>query len=237
MKKRIFFAVLWASCLLLMLPAAVWAAPVRIACVGNSITFGYGLRNPMQDSYPSVLQRMLGDGYDVRNYGVSARTMLRKGDRPYFREKAFRDALDFRPDIVIIKLGTNDSKPENWKYGAEFEQDMNDLIDSFLYYSPSAEVYLCRPVPVRAEKWGITEEVMSGEIYPIIHRIAGYRGLREIDLHKVLADKTELLEDNIHPNAEGAKLMAEEVYRVLQTPPTKKEAKRLKKARKAYAKR
>ena len=109
MKKRIIFVALWAACLLLTLPAAVWAAPVKIACVGNSITFGYALRNPMQDSYPSVLQRMLGDGYDVRNYGVSARTMLRKGDRPYFREKAFRDALDFRPDIVIIKLGTNDS--------------------------------------------------------------------------------------------------------------------------------
>lgn len=211
-------------------------AAVKVACVGNSITFGYGLRNPMQDSYPSVLQRMLGDGYEVHNYGVSARTMLRKGDRPYFNEKAFRDALALKPDIVIIKLGTNDSKPENWKYGNEFEQDMNAIVDSFELHAPGAEIFLARPVPVREEKWGITEEVMSNEIYPIIHRIAQTRGLREIDLHKVFEGKLEHLADNIHPDAEGARMMAEEVYRVLQTPPTKKEAKALAKARKKYAK-
>ena len=92
---------------------------VRVACVGNSITYGAGIKNRSHDSYPSVLGRLLGDKYWVKNFGVSARTMLNKGDRPYMKEQAYQQALAFNPNIVVIKLGTNDSKSFNWVHKAD----------------------------------------------------------------------------------------------------------------------
>ena len=88
---------------------SVKADNIKIACVGNSITEGFGLENPSQESYPAVLQSLLGYDYEVGNFGLSARTLLMKGDLPYMKEQRFKDALEFLPDIVTIKLGTNDS--------------------------------------------------------------------------------------------------------------------------------
>ena len=81
-----------------------------------------------QHGYPALLQQKLGENYQVKNFGVSARTMLNKGDNPYMNEMAWRDAVAFNPDIVIIKLGTNDSKPQNWQHGTEFKQDLVQMI-------------------------------------------------------------------------------------------------------------
>ena len=97
---------------------------IRVACIGNSITDGHGIEMASQYGYPALLQKALGSDYWVKNFGVSGRTMLNKGDVPYMNEQAWRDAQAFQPDIAIIKLGTNDTKPQNWKYSAEFKQDL-----------------------------------------------------------------------------------------------------------------
>jgi len=81
---------------------------IRIACVGDSITYGAGIKGRVTKSYPAQLQELLGATYNVGNFGVSGRTLLKKGDKPYWENKAYKNALDFKPDIVIIKLGTND---------------------------------------------------------------------------------------------------------------------------------
>ena len=101
---------------------------VRVACIGNSITDGHGIDMRSAYGYPALLQKRLGDNYWVKNFGVSARTMLNKGDYPYMNEVAWKDALAFKPDVVVIKLGTNDSKGHNWQYGAEFRQDLEQMI-------------------------------------------------------------------------------------------------------------
>ena len=106
-------------CLFCLWAVAQEKKPVKIACVGNSITYGSGIKNQFQNSYPGLLSQLLGEGYDVRNFGISARVLLNKGDHPYMHEQKFRDLLAFQPDIVTIKLGTNDSKPWNWRYGKE----------------------------------------------------------------------------------------------------------------------
>ena len=118
---------------------------VRVACIGNSITFGAGIRNRSRDSYPSVLARMLGDSYWVKNFGVSARTMLNKGDHPYMNEPAYKNALAFNPNIVVIKLGTNDSKSFNWKYKADFMKDAQTMINAFKGLPSQPKIYLCYP--------------------------------------------------------------------------------------------
>src|SRR5690606_25963367 len=92
-------------------PQFSWATvgdPIKIACVGNSITYGSGIVDREHNAYPAQLRAMLGEGYEVRNFGVGGATLLNKGDKPYRKTEAYADALRFKPDIVFIKLGTND---------------------------------------------------------------------------------------------------------------------------------
>jgi lysophospholipase L1-like esterase len=125
-------------------PLAI-GGPVRVACIGDSITQGSGTKgNP----YPKQLQELLGDKWNVGNFGVSGRTLLRKGDHPYWNEKAYQSALAFKPDVVIIMLGTNDTKPQNWKHEEEFVTDYRDLVKSFLELESRPKVFICRPCPV-----------------------------------------------------------------------------------------
>src|SRR6516164_7032395 len=93
------------------------AAQVKVACIGDSITYGSGLSDRQNECYPAVLGLLLGDDYEVRNYGVSGATMLKSGDHPYWDTSAFSESSNWQPDIVIIMLGTNDSKPWKWQYG------------------------------------------------------------------------------------------------------------------------
>lgn len=136
------------------------ADPIRIACVGDSITFGAAVKDRGKNCYPAVLQRSLGDGYQVRNFGVNGATMLKKGDKPYWNLKAYKDALAFNPQIVFIKLGTNDSKPQNWKHKADYGKDYAEMIDSFLALEAKPRVILLLPVPAVELKWGINPKVI-----------------------------------------------------------------------------
>lgn len=185
---------------------------VRVACIGNSITFGAGIRNRSRDSYPSVLARMLGDSYWVKNFGVSARTMLNKGDHPYMNEPAYKNALAFNPNIVVIKLGTNDSKSFNWKYKADFMKDAQNMITAFKGLPSQPKIYLCYPSKAYLTGDGINDDIISKEIIPMIKKLAKKNDLSVIDLHTAMDGMPELFPDRIHPNEKGAQVMAKAVY-------------------------
>ncbi|MFT0271205.1 GDSL-type esterase/lipase family protein [Bacteroides thetaiotaomicron] len=185
---------------------------VRVACIGNSITFGAGIKNRSRDSYPSVLARMLGDNYWVKNFGVSARTMLNKGDHPYMNEPAYKNALAFNPNIVVIKLGTNDSKSFNWKYKADFMKDAQNMITAFKGLPSQPKIYLCYPSKAYLTGDGINDDIISKEIIPMIKKLAKKNDLSVIDLHTAMDGMPELFPDRIHPNEKGAQVMAKAVY-------------------------
>ena len=185
---------------------------VRVACIGNSITFGAGIKNRSRDSYPSVLARMLGDNYWVKNFGVSARTMLNKGDHPYMNEPAYKNALAFNPNIVVIKLGTNDSKSFNWKYKADFMKDAQTMINAFKGLPSQPKIYLCYPSKAYLTGDGINDDIISKEIIPMIKKLAKKNDLSVIDLHTAMDGMPELFPDRIHPNEKGAQVMAKAVY-------------------------
>ena len=185
---------------------------VRVACIGNSITYGARIKNRDRDSYPSVLSRMLGDGYWVKNFGVSARTLLNKGDRPYMNEKAYQDALAFNPNVVVIKLGTNDSKSFNWKHKADFTKDIQTMIDAFKALPAQPKIYLCYPSKAYQANESINDDIISKEIIPMIKKVAKKNKLDIIDLHTAMDGIPQLFPDKIHPNEEGAKIMAKTVY-------------------------
>ena len=204
---------------------------IRVACIGNSITDGFGIDMAAVNSYPAQLQRLLGDGYAVRNFGVSARTLLNKGDLPYMNEPQWRDAQQFQPDVVIIKLGTNDSKPENWQHSADFEQDLTQMITTLrpdLAQKPkkgkkgqvSAQrprIYLATPIPAFKPTWNINDSVIVNGIIPVIQRVAKQYQLDIIDLHTLYADDGDkMLSDGIHPDARGARRIAEIIANIIK---------------------
>lgn len=187
----------------------------RVACVGNSITDGYGIDMVDVKSYPAQLQTLLGDGYCVRNFGVSARTLLNHGDRPYMKEQAWKDAKAFAPDIVIVKLGTNDSKPVNWdNYGKEYVRDMQQMIDELKALPSKPTVYLCTPIKAAtARKAGdpnrIRDSILVSDIIPAIRKVAKKNKLQVIDLRPVVEPGTDCMQrDGIHPTDKGAAEMA-----------------------------
>lgn len=198
-----------------------WQVPkrnaLRVACVGNSITYGAGIKNRVIDGYPAVLGRQLGNDYMVRNYGVSARTMLNKGDNPYMKEKAFRQALAFNPNVVIIKLGTNDTKEQNWQHKADFAKDMQEMIDAFSALSARPKIYLCSPAKVYTPaSRSINDSIIVNGVIPIVQKLAKKNKLQVIDLHTAMDGKENLFPDKIHPNEKGAKVMADVIYKVIE---------------------
>src|SRR4029078_5058919 len=113
----------------------------KVACIGDSITQGVGSKLP----WPAILQQMLGDKWSVKNYGVSAGQLLKKGDHPFDKEKKYADAQALKPDVVIIMLGTNDTKAHNWKFKDEFVADYKDMIAHFTGADPKPRVFACYP--------------------------------------------------------------------------------------------
>ena len=207
---------------------------VRVACIGNSITDGHGIDMSDVKAWPGQLQKLLGDGYVVKNYGRSARTLLNKGDNPIQKEQAWRDALAFKADVVVIKLGTNDSKPRNWEHGNEFEGDLRSMIDQLAPKVPVLDkkgrptkkmqrpekprFILCTPVPAYKSSWGISDSVIVNNIIPIINKVAKDERLEVVDLHAVFdnADGKAMQGDGIHPTMAGDAQIAKAVFERLK---------------------
>lgn len=212
--KRLAF--LTALLLASILPVQADATKIKVACVGDSITAGSGVKDAKK-KYPHQLGELLGSGYEVKNFGVGGATMLDDGNKPYKQQPAYQAALDFKPDIVVIKLGTNDTKPINWDTKkAGFVPSAKALVESFQKANPKAKIYLCLPVPVvAAGNFSIREEILKPEVIPLIKQLAADMKLEVIDLYAALEGKPELIPDRVHPNDDGATIIAKTVYEAL----------------------
>ena len=192
---------------------SIYKRSIRVACVGDSITQGAKLAKGM--TYPEQLQKMLGSAWIVKNFGKSGRTLLKQGDFPYWNESIYQDALQFTPDVVIIKLGTNDTKPQNWKHIADFKNDYRALVESFRSLPGKPRIYICTPCPVvgsgafTINNAGVVEEVGW------VKELAAELKVGLVDMNAAFAGKSELLPDKVHPNEEGATLLASTAYSAL----------------------
>jgi lysophospholipase L1-like esterase len=171
-----------------------------------------------------VLGRWLGAGWDVRNFGINSATMLKKGDFPYWNQPVYHQALEFKPDILIVSLGANDTKHptaqvtnavNNWQYKGDYVANYKDLIASFQAASPSVKVYVCIPLPAYPGRWGINDTTIREEVTPLVREVAQDTGATVIDLYAPLSGKSGLFPDTVHPNAAGARLVAATVFRAL----------------------
>ena len=188
---------------------------IKVACIGNSITYGTGLADRDTEAYPVRLQEMLGDGYIVGNFGKPGATLLNKGHRPYTRQQEYVDALEFAGDIVVIHLGINDTDPRNWpNYRDFFVGDYLSLIDTLRQVNPKARVIIARMTPIadRHRRFLSGTRDWHGEIQSAIETVAGYAGVELIDFHAPLYPYPQLFPDAVHPDAEGAAILAKTVY-------------------------
>lgn len=207
--------------LLLFTPICTWAqgGSLKVACLGNSITYGASIPNREQNSYPAQLQAYLGDAYKVKNFGVSGTTLLFKGDHPYIGRQEFADAKAFLPQIVLIKLGTNDTKPQNWKHKEEFLKNYQSLIDSIKTWQSHPRIILLTPVQCfLTEENTISPRLISDSVRPMIEELAWKNKLEIINLHN-LFDKqwdASLFPDRLHPSSIGAGIMAQKIGNYLQ---------------------
>ena len=184
-------------------------ARTRVACVGNSITENTALGEA--DKYPSQLGAILGSDYQVLNYGISERTLLKNGNKPYVNEWKYNEVLGWKPDVVVIDLGTNDSKESNWTHKDEFVSNYKELIESFQNLESHPTVFICKPLPAYDNNMSIRGDVIRDEICPLIDEVAAQTGAKVIDLFGALSGNESLLYDGVHPNASGASIMAKVV--------------------------
>ena len=188
---------------------------IRVACVGDSITYGCNVRGWRRNNYPAVLRRMLGDDYCVNNFGYSSRTAGEHGDLPYMDEKLYQKSLSFAPDIVILMLGTNDCKTYNWDE-TDFTASYTALLQSYRSLESAPDVYVMLPPPV-FERFGkaayhMQPQVLQSRIVPLTASIAEAQQVQVIDLQSAFANSASLFPDGVHPDSKGAKQLAETVY-------------------------
>lgn len=190
-------------------------AVTKVACVGNSITEGYGIWD--KKKYPEHLQDFLGDSYEVKNFGHSSQMFRKNSNESYWKSAKFTAAYDFAPDIVVIELGTNDSKyyydgPENYYEKNvdrdEMLRDYEALIDTFAHQPQSPKVYATLQPYAENIGWFITDTAIVNRINPVIREAAENKGAALIDLHTLFNNKEWLLDDMVHPNETGAKELA-----------------------------
>ena len=184
---------------------------ITIAAIGDSNTYGAGviLKGRNRWSYPAQLARMLGDSYQVLNYGLNRRTLQRDGDWPYAANRFAEASLRARADIVLIMLGSNDARGDNWNAEA-YESELADLATRYRAGGASS-VYLLTPPVAFANRRGVSERVVAEEVAPIVRRVAERLGLPLVDVFAVTQHGVASHPDGIHLDAEASRLVAEAV--------------------------
>ncbi len=207
--KRFFFLFIFVLLFLIS------CSPIKVACVGDSITYGSSIKYRDSLSYPAQLQRLLGDKYMVGNFGHSGATMLKKGNKPYWSLPEFEKSKVFNADVVIIMLGTNDTKPVNWSLKTDYIPNYKELIKVYQNQKNHPKVILCLPPPVFENKWTIQQEVVKNEVIPSILQLTKEQDLTYFDMYALLIDHPEFLTDKVHPNKNGAAEIAKLIAKKL----------------------
>ena len=179
----------------------------RVACVGDSITQITG--------YPTDLQEMLGSKSDVGNFGVSGSTISFNSTRPYIYQNALAEAEQFQPTTVIIMLGTNDARQDVYPTIGQFDGDYEQLIQQFEDLNSKPQIYLAIPPPVYNNTLGISEQDLSSGVIPHIEQVANATGLPVINENTPLMNHPNYFVDGVHPNDEGAEVIADVIYQDL----------------------
>jgi acyl-CoA thioesterase-1 len=177
---------------------------IRVACIGDSIT--------ESTKYPQDLQTLLGTNYTVGNFGSSSSTVLLNTNKPYINQREFINAKNFLPDIAIIMLGTNDARTDHFKSIENFIPDYMKLVNEIQEIESNPKIFLVKPPPIFDNIFQLKNVNLLEEIIPRIEQIANEEKLLVIDVYAQLENHPEYFLDGVHPDSEGATIIANEVY-------------------------
>jgi lysophospholipase L1-like esterase len=186
------------------------AKPIRVACVGDSITEGSG--------YPFQLHLMLGSNYVVGNFGVSGSTVSLDSTKPYMNESKFKEALDFNPDIVVIMLGTNDANPDVTPNETGLDADYSQLVSAFQQLDGRQLIWIAKSPPIFSNNSNYNNTILATTILPQIGNLADQMNLPTVDMYEALRNHSEFFADGIHPTVDGAAVIATNVYDAITMP-------------------
>jgi acyl-CoA thioesterase-1 len=181
-------------------------SPIRVACIGDSITYGSG--------YTLILQDMLGEKYNVRNFGSEGSAVTLNSEKPYMSQIAYKKALDFNPQVVVIMLGTNDANDKNYQNIEEFSVDYERLITSFRKLSDEdKQIWLVQPPPILENDLSLSNSNLNEGVIAQIENVAIDLSLPTINVNSALTltNSSEYFFDGVHPDQDGATVIANEI--------------------------
>lgn len=230
-KMRMFGAAAIAAAAVMLVPGCMMpgaqdgavkrVGPVKVACVGDSLTSGFNMQNPEEGKYPAQLGKLAGDGVEVKAFAVPGRTALRAAELSLWKEGALKEALEWSPDFVVLCLGANDCWPEIWeKHSGEFRGDLADMVEEFKKLPSAPKVWLATPTPmfIPDDKFpgNVQLKILGGEVVPQVAEVAKSTGSGLIDFYGEMRGRRELfLIDRVHPTPEGAGKMAGIVWKAV----------------------
>ena len=196
---------------------------IKVACVGDSITYGHGVKNWPKNNYPVLLQKLLGDQYHVNSYGVSGRAVQDNSDQPYRTLPHHQESIAYEADIIVFMMGSNDTKPENWFGEEAFKNALIDLLDDYTQGEKKPSIYICT-TPACFFTEDSEGELTSHDLRPayadtiaeITRQTAEELGYPVIDIHALTKENPQwFAKDGVHPNNDGAVAIAQEVFNAL----------------------
>ena len=204
--------------LLLMTTSAVSREPLRVACIGDSITYGDQLADRDSQSYPAVLQRLAAGRFVAGNFGVNATTALQGTGRAWTDTSACREALAFAPDLAVVMLGINDlAFPDSY---ARYPADLRALVARLQALPSAPRVFLCTLTPIApAESQAYANQLIRDTFNPAIRAAAAASGATVIDIASAFPNRIDLLPDGLHPSPAGAEILARTILAALAAPP------------------
>lgn len=187
----------------------------RVACIGDSLTWGFSLPDPRRQSYPALLQERLGEEYEVRNFGCNGASVRCDADLPYMETMVYGESRAWNPDIVLLMLGSNDATPWGWDAVA-FRSDYERIVASYRDLPSHPRVILIAPIRIFRVMGmtfgGLSPEILEEGVRPVIHEVAEECELQCLDLVDLFTDERYCY-DGVHPNGEGTMLMRDAIYR------------------------
>ncbi|MFC5406087.1 GDSL-type esterase/lipase family protein [Cohnella soli] len=203
----------------LLIPALSVSAstPIKVAFVGDSITYGSGLSDPTNGSYPTRVGRLLGSAYEIRNFGVPNKTMLKQGNDPYWNTTEFTDSKAWLPDVVVIMLGTNDALPGNWNtLSGNFAADYTDMVNTYKNLSSHPKVYINKAPKPYTNGYPISDVTIAAVNAKIV-QVARDTQSALTDVYAATSGMPQNFPDTVHPNDIGAQAIANAVYSTLRS--------------------
>jgi len=179
----------------------------RVACLGDSITNMTG--------YPEELQTLLGNRSVVGNFGVSGATVNLNSNKPYYYDFTYRDARNFLPTTVIIMLGTNDARTDNYLKINNFTANYERMVNRTQRWNTTQQIFLVIPPPIFNNTLDLNSTSYAEGVIPRIKQVAIDLGLPIIDVYTPLVNHPEDFYDGVHPNSEGVRIIVDTIYQAI----------------------